>query len=72
VDGVVAGIGIEPNVELAQAAGLKVDNGIVVDELLRTSDPDIYAAGDVAAFYNGSLDKRIRVEHEEMPTQWGG
>jgi len=41
VDGVVAGIGIEPNVELAQAAGLKVDNGILVDELLRTSHPDI-------------------------------
>ena len=41
VDGVVAGIGIEPNVELAQAAELKFDNGILVDELLRTTHPDI-------------------------------
>jgi 3-phenylpropionate/trans-cinnamate dioxygenase ferredoxin reductase subunit len=71
VDGVVAGIGIEPNVELAQAAGLKVDNGIVVDELLRTSHPNIYAAGDVAAFYNRSLDKRIRVEHEDNANTMG-
>jgi NADPH-dependent 2,4-dienoyl-CoA reductase/sulfur reductase-like enzyme len=71
VDGVVAGIGIEPNVELAQATGLKVDNGIVVDELLRTSHPDVYAAGDVAAFYNRSLDKRIRVEHEDNANTMG-
>ena len=48
VDGVVAGLGIQPNMELARAAGLKVDNGISVDEFLRTSQPDIYAAGDVA------------------------
>ncbi|MGH7991526.1 MAG: NAD(P)/FAD-dependent oxidoreductase, partial [Limisphaerales bacterium] len=65
VDGVVAGIGIEPNVELAQAAGLKVENGIIVDEFLRTSQSDIFAAGDVAAFYNPALGKRIRVEHED-------
>ncbi len=44
VDGVVAGIGIEPNIALAEAAGLDVDNGVVVDALLRTSHPDIYAA----------------------------
>jgi NADPH-dependent 2,4-dienoyl-CoA reductase/sulfur reductase-like enzyme len=71
VDGVVAGIGIQPNVELAQAAGLKVENGIVVDEFLRTNHPDIYAAGDVAAFYNRSLDKRIRVEHEDNANTMG-
>jgi 3-phenylpropionate/trans-cinnamate dioxygenase ferredoxin reductase component len=65
VDGVVAGIGIEPNIALAQAAGLEVDNGIVVDALLRTSHPDIYAAGDVANFANPSLGKRMRVEHED-------
>src|SRR5262245_60906700 len=64
VDGVVAGIGIQPNVELAQTAGLEVGNGIVVDESLRTSHRDIYAAGDVAAFYNSSLGERLRVEHE--------
>ena len=43
-DGVVAGLGIQPDTELAAQAGLSVDNGVVVDELLRTSDPDIYAA----------------------------
>jgi NADPH-dependent 2,4-dienoyl-CoA reductase/sulfur reductase-like enzyme len=63
-DGVVAGIGIQPNVELARAAGLEVDNGIRVDASLRTSHPDIYAAGDVANFYNPALDRRLRVEHE--------
>ena len=71
VDGVVAGVGIEPNVELAQTAGLKVENGIVVDEFLRTSDPDILAAGDVAAFYNPALGKRIRVEHEDNANSMG-
>ena len=65
VDGVVAGLGIEPNVSLAQAAGLEINDGIVVDEGLRTSHSDIYAAGDVALFYNPSLGKRIRVEHED-------
>jgi NADPH-dependent 2,4-dienoyl-CoA reductase/sulfur reductase-like enzyme len=71
VDAVVAGIGIQPNVELAEQAGLKVDNGVVVDELLRTSVPDIYAAGDVANFYNPSLDTRMRVEHEDNANTMG-
>jgi NADPH-dependent 2,4-dienoyl-CoA reductase/sulfur reductase-like enzyme len=71
VDSVVAGIGIEPNVELAQAAGLKVENGIVVDDFLRTSQPDIYAAGDAASFYNPALGKRIRVEHEDNANSMG-
>jgi 3-phenylpropionate/trans-cinnamate dioxygenase ferredoxin reductase subunit len=71
VDGVVAGIGLEPNVELAKAAGLTVDNGIVVDEFLRTSQPDIHAAGDVAAFSNPALGKRIRVEHEDNANSMG-
>jgi len=71
VDGVVAGIGIRPNVELAQAAGLKVDNGIVVDESLRTSQPDIFAAGDVASFYSPDLDRRMRVEHEDNANTMG-
>lgn len=64
-DGVVAGIGIVPNVELARAAKLNVENGVVVDEFLRTSQPDIFAAGDVAAFFNPALSERIRVEHED-------
>src|SRR5690348_8362913 len=71
VDGVIAGIGIQPNVELAQMAGLRLDNGIVVDEFLRTSNPDIYAAGDVAAFYNPALGKRMRVEHEDNANTMG-
>jgi NADPH-dependent 2,4-dienoyl-CoA reductase/sulfur reductase-like enzyme len=71
VDGVLAGVGIEPNVELAQSIGLKVENGIVVDELLHTSHPDIYAAGDVASFYNPALGKRIRVEHEDNANSMG-
>jgi NADPH-dependent 2,4-dienoyl-CoA reductase/sulfur reductase-like enzyme len=71
VDGVVAGIGIEPNTALAQAAGLEVDNGIVVDALLRTSHPDIYAAGDVANFVNPALGKRMRVEHEDNANTMG-
>jgi 3-phenylpropionate/trans-cinnamate dioxygenase ferredoxin reductase subunit len=71
VDGVVAGIGIEPNVEVAQSIGLKVDNGIIVDEFLITSHPDIYAAGDVAAFNNPALGKRIRVEHEDNANTMG-
>jgi 3-phenylpropionate/trans-cinnamate dioxygenase ferredoxin reductase component len=71
VDGVVAGVGIEPNVELARSIGLEVENGIIVDELLRTSHPDIYAAGDAAAFYNPSLAKRIRVEHEDNANTMG-
>jgi NADPH-dependent 2,4-dienoyl-CoA reductase/sulfur reductase-like enzyme len=64
-DGVVAGIGIEPNVELARAAGLEVNNGIAVDRSLRTSNSDVFAAGDVACFANSALGMRLRVEHED-------
>jgi len=71
VDGVVAGIGVTPNVELARSAGLKVDNGIVVDELLRTDHPDVYAAGDVANFLSAALGKRLRVEHEDNANTMG-
>lgn len=71
VEGVVAGIGIEPNTRLAEAVGLKVDHGILVDESLRTSAPEIYAAGDVARFYNPDLDKYLRVEHEDNANTMG-
>ncbi|MGE5248792.1 MAG: NAD(P)/FAD-dependent oxidoreductase, partial [Bacteroidota bacterium] len=71
VDGVVAGIGIRPNLELAKQAGLKIDNGIVVDEQLHTSVPDIYAAGDVANFFHSALEKRLRVEHEDNAVRMG-
>ncbi len=70
-DGVVAGLGIQPNTGLAEQAGLKIDNGIVVDELLRTSNPDVYAAGDVANFYSTLLEKRVRVEHEDNANVMG-
>ncbi len=59
----VIGIGAVPNVGLAAEAGLDVDNGILVDEALRSSDPDILAAGDVANAFNPLLGRRIRVEH---------
>jgi NADPH-dependent 2,4-dienoyl-CoA reductase/sulfur reductase-like enzyme len=71
VDGVIAGIGIRPNQELAQQAGLKVENGIVVNKYLLTSSPDIYAAGDVANFFHSALGKRVRVEHEDNALRMG-
>ena len=64
-DGVVAGIGLRPNVALAEQAGVKVENGIVVNEKLETSLPDIYAAGDAVNFFHAGLGKRTRVEHED-------
>jgi len=70
-EGVVAGIGIQPNDELANQADLKVDNGIVVDEFLQTSHVGIYAAGDVASFYNPALGVRMRVEHEDNANTMG-
>jgi len=62
-DTVVVGVGIAPNVELAEGAGLEVDNGILCDAALHTSDPDIFAAGDVANWFNPTLEARIRVDH---------
>jgi len=70
-DAVVAGLGVTPNTELAERAGLRVDNGIVVDEHLRSSDADIFAAGDVANFHNAALDLRQRVEHENAAISMG-
>ena len=62
-DMIIVGVGVAPRTELAAAAGLKIDNGIVVDEHLRTSDPDIFAAGDIAQTYSPRLGRHIRVEH---------
>lgn len=60
---VVAGIGAAPEISLAQAAGLAIDNGIACDATLQTSDPDIYAAGDCCSFPHGLFgDKRMRLE----------
>lgn len=71
VDGVIVGIGIQINTGLAEEAGLDVDNGILVDEFLRTSDPAIYAAGDAANFFNPALGNRMRVEHEDNANVMG-
>lgn len=62
-DVVVVGVGVTPNVELAQRAGLTVANGIVTDEFLRTSHPDVVAAGDVVNAFHPLLRRRLRVEH---------
>jgi 3-phenylpropionate/trans-cinnamate dioxygenase ferredoxin reductase subunit len=62
-DMIIVGIGAIPRTDLAAEAGLKIDNGIVVDEHLRTADPDIFAAGDIAHAYNPRLGRHIRVEH---------
>jgi len=70
VDAVVAGIGIVPNTDLATQSGLEVDDGIIVDAGLRTSHPDVFAAGDVARFDAPSLG-RMRVEHEDNAVTMG-
>ncbi len=62
-DVAIVGVGIRPATELAESAGIEVDNGIVTDANLRTSDPDVFACGDVASSYNPLFSRRIRVEH---------
>ncbi|MFC4603236.1 NAD(P)/FAD-dependent oxidoreductase [Rhodococcus kronopolitis] len=62
-DAVLVAVGAQPNIELAESAGLKVDGGVVVNSSLRTSDPDIVAVGDIAAQFHPVLETRIRVEH---------
>jgi NADPH-dependent 2,4-dienoyl-CoA reductase/sulfur reductase-like enzyme len=70
-NGVVAGIGIQPDTALAEQMGLELDNGIVVDSTLRTSHPDVYAAGDVANYPDAVLGTRRRVEHEDAANTMG-
>jgi 3-phenylpropionate/trans-cinnamate dioxygenase ferredoxin reductase subunit len=70
-DLLVVGVGIVPAAELAQEAGLEVNNGIVVSESLQTSAPDVYACGDVANWYHPLLRTRMRVEHWENARQSG-
>ncbi len=70
-DAIVAGLGIVPSAELAKQAGLSVSDGIDVDASLRTSDPDIFAAGDVANFFSQALNRRLRVEHEDNANTMG-
>jgi NADPH-dependent 2,4-dienoyl-CoA reductase/sulfur reductase-like enzyme len=70
-DVLVAGLGIEPAVDLARQIGLDVSDGVVVDEYLRTSRANIYAAGDIANFHNPALNHRLRVEHEDNANTMG-
>jgi NADPH-dependent 2,4-dienoyl-CoA reductase/sulfur reductase-like enzyme len=71
-DAVVAGLGIVPNVELAEAAGFAVDDGIVVDEYGRVAGPeDVFATGDVVRFPSQALGKSVRVEHEDHANSHG-
>ena len=69
-DVVVIGVGIAPNTELAAAAGLNVDNGVVVNEYLEAADA-VYAAGDIARYYSPTLGRYLRVEHYDVALQHG-
>jgi 3-phenylpropionate/trans-cinnamate dioxygenase ferredoxin reductase subunit len=72
VDAVVAGLGIIPNAELAESAGLAVDDGIIVDEYGRVSGAeDVFATGDVVRFPSQALGKSVRVEHEDHANSHG-
>ena len=68
-DLVVVGVGVTPNSELAATAGLATDNGVLVDAALRTSDPDVFAIGDVANQDHPTLGRRLRVEHWDTALQ---
>jgi apoptosis-inducing factor 3 len=68
---VVLGVGVLPRTKLAQDAGLTVDNGIVVDDILRTSAPDIYAAGDVARYPDAISGEPARIEHWVLAERQG-
>ena len=70
-DLVLMGVGAVPNTELAEAAGLTVDNGVVVDERFTTSDPDVLAIGDVARAHNTALGTAVRVEHWDNAIKQG-
>jgi 3-phenylpropionate/trans-cinnamate dioxygenase ferredoxin reductase subunit len=65
------GVGTEPNVELAAAAGIRCEGGIVVDELGRTSAPDVFAAGDCARFWSPLFETAVRVEHYQTAHRHG-
>jgi len=70
-DSVIVGIGLKPDLSLAESAGIETENGIIVDDFLQTSRSDIFAAGDVASFYNYGLGKQTRVEHEDNANKMG-
>jgi NADPH-dependent 2,4-dienoyl-CoA reductase/sulfur reductase-like enzyme len=64
LDVLVVALGVQPNIELAAAAGLAVDGGVITDEFGRTSDPNIYAIGDIAAQFHPILQTRLRIENQ--------
>ena len=68
----IVGIGVQPNVELAEAAGATVDDGVVVDERFRTSLPDVYAIGDIARFPDPTSGRSRRIEHWSNSSAQGG
>lgn len=68
-DLVVVGVGITPNIEVAQRSGVTVDNGVLVDEYCRTNVPNIFAAGDIANHYHPLFDELVRVEHFDNATK---
>jgi 3-phenylpropionate/trans-cinnamate dioxygenase ferredoxin reductase component len=70
-DGAIVAVGTQPNVELAAAAGIRCEEGIVVDELGRTSAPDVYAAGDCARFWSPLFEAAVRVEHYQTAHRHG-
>ncbi|MBR9978609.1 MAG: FAD-dependent oxidoreductase [Bacteroidetes bacterium] len=70
-DHIVAGIGIEPDITLAEQAGIHTSDGIVVDCFLRSNADDVYAAGDVASFPYAAFDRHVRVEHEDNAMTMG-
>ncbi|HEX3614604.1 MAG TPA: FAD-dependent oxidoreductase [Sporichthyaceae bacterium] len=70
-DYVLVAIGMTPNTELLDGSGIEVGNGVLVDEFCRSSDPDVYAAGDVANAWDPELGRRVRVEHYDNAAKQG-
>jgi 3-phenylpropionate/trans-cinnamate dioxygenase ferredoxin reductase subunit len=70
-DYVLVAVGMTPNTEFLDGSGIEVDNGVLVDEYCRSSDPDVFAAGDVANAWDPALGRRVRVEHYDNAAKQG-